>query len=77
MHLSEQDPTRQMGAHSQYVESIPSELLTTILKYDVDIDLEIEAKMKEQAIFKLYDKYGYHGPLKPKLKISFKTQPVM
>ena len=28
-------------------------------KYGIDIDIMIEAKMKEQAIFKLYTKYPF------------------
>jgi UV DNA damage repair endonuclease len=59
MHLSEHDPTKQMGAHSDYIEHLPSELFETMIRYDLDIDLEIEAKQKEQAIFHLYDIYQF------------------
>jgi hypothetical protein len=33
-------------------------LFNGIRDYGINIDLEIEAKMKEQAIFKLYEKYA-------------------
>ena len=56
MHVSEQG-CGKIGHHSDYIENLPSELLEIIKIYDVNIDLEIEAKMKEQAIFKLYNKY--------------------
>ena len=58
MHLSEQDPTKNIGAHSDYIETIPDILFDLMLQYNVAIDLEIEAKMKEQAILKLYQKYN-------------------
>ena len=74
MHLSEQDPLRQTGAHSEYIETIPPELFETIIKYDVNIDLEIEAKMKEQAVFRLYQKYHFIDNNRPKLKIAFKKK---
>lgn len=76
MHISDQDPNRQLGAHHDYVDKLPDELFQTIIQYNVDIDLEIEAKMKEQAIFKLYEKYNFHGP-KPqmvKIKVIFRNK---
>jgi UV DNA damage endonuclease len=72
MHLSEQDPDRKLGAHSEYIEQIPDELFDAIVKYDVDIDLEIEAKMKEQAILRLYRRYHYDGQKRDKIKITVK-----
>lgn len=74
MHTSDQDPNRRLGAHHNYVEKLPNELFELILQYHVDIDLEIEAKMKEQAIFKLYNKYNFYEPKPPitKIKIKFK-----
>jgi len=59
MHVSEQDPGHKLGAHSDYIERIPQEVFETILKYGVGIDLEIEAKMKEQAVLRLYEKYQF------------------
>jgi UV DNA damage endonuclease len=66
MHLSEQNPTKKLGAHSDYIEHIPDEIFEAIIKYKINIDLEIEAKMKEQAILKLYRKYH----LLPRIKIT-------
>ena len=68
MHISEQAPNKRIGAHSDYIEQLPQELFNTIIKYQLPIDLEVEAKMKEQAIFRLYQKYPriwghYHNPL--------------
>jgi UV DNA damage endonuclease len=57
MHLSEQANGAKIGAHSDLVEQIPSEVFEIVNKFQVNLDLEIEAKLKEQAIFRLYDKY--------------------
>lgn len=57
MHISEQAPGKKIGAHSDYVEKLPKELFDAIFQYNIAIDLEIEAKMKEQAILLLYYKY--------------------
>jgi UV DNA damage endonuclease len=54
MHVSDQDPSKRCGAHADYVAKIP-EILFKLP--DVAIDLEIEAKMKEQAILRLYSMY--------------------
>jgi|UniRef100_A0A6C0JEN4 UV DNA damage endonuclease len=55
-HVSEQGSGRT-GHHSDYIETIPQYLMEIPDKYGVEIDIMIEAKMKEQAIFKLYKKY--------------------
>lgn len=55
-HVSEQGAGR-VGHHSDYIEVIPEYLLEIPEKYGVEIDIMIEAKAKEQAIFKLYEKY--------------------
>ena len=55
-HVSEQGSGR-CGHHSDYIEVIPEYLLEIPEKYNTQIDIMIEAKMKEQAIFKLYKKY--------------------
>jgi UV DNA damage endonuclease len=55
-HVSEQGSGR-CGHHSDYIETIPNYLLDIPEKYGVDIDIMIEAKKKELAIFKLYSKY--------------------
>ncbi len=51
MHLSEQLDYANMGAHSYYIERIPRCLL------DLNIDLMIEAKAKEQAVFWLLERF--------------------
>ena len=55
-HVSEQGSGR-CGHHSDYIEVIPDYLMEIPEKYGINIDIMIEAKMKEQAIFKLYSKY--------------------
>lgn len=57
-HVSEQG-SGKCGHHSDYIEVIPEYLLNIPDLYLVDIDIMIEAKMKEQSIFKLYEKYPY------------------
>lgn len=57
-HVSEQG-TGKIGHHSDYIETIPEYLLDIPEKYNKAIDIMIEAKMKEKAIFKLYEKYSY------------------
>lgn len=57
MHVSEQGEGR-IGHHSDYIERIPDSLLELLEENeDLKIDLEVEAKMKELAINKLYKKY--------------------
>jgi len=55
MHISEQGKGR-IGNHSDYIETIPKYLFD-LCKRGINIDLEVEAKMKEQAILKLREKY--------------------
>ena len=57
-HVSEQGSGR-IGHHSDYIKNIPMYLLEIPVKYNTKIDIMIEAKMKEQAIFKLYQKYPF------------------
>lgn len=57
-HVSEQGSGR-CGHHSDYIEEIPEYLLEIPKKYGVHIDIMIEAKKKELAIFKLYKKYPF------------------
>ncbi len=57
-HVSEQG-SGKTGHHSDYIETIPDYLLDIPEKYNQEIDIMIEAKMKEQAIFKLYNKYPF------------------
>ena len=56
MHLSEQNNNKRTGAHSDYVKNIPKVLLDFPNVYG-KLDLMIEAKCKELAIFKLRKKY--------------------
>ena len=55
-HVSEQGDGR-VGKHSDYIEILPQYLLEIPEKYGVNIDIMIEAKMKELSIEKLYEKY--------------------
>ncbi len=57
-HVSEQGSGRT-GHHSDYIEVIPDYLLEIPEKYGCNIDIMIEAKKKELAIFKLYTKYPF------------------
>ncbi len=57
-HLSDQAKGKRIGAHHNYVESIPSELLT-LIEEKYKFDIMIEAKMKEKAVQKLIIKYNY------------------
>jgi|TARA_B110000858_G_scaffold57183_2_gene66663 UV DNA damage endonuclease len=57
-HVSEQG-SGKCGHHSDYIEEIPDYLLEIPKLYNINIDIMIEAKMKEQAIFKLYQKYPH------------------
>jgi UV DNA damage endonuclease len=57
-HVSEQG-SGKIGHHSDYIEEIPQYLLNIPEQYQVEIDIMIEAKMKEKAIFHLYSKYPF------------------
>jgi len=57
-HVSEQGSGR-CGHHSDYINEIPEYLLEIPQKYGIDIDIMIEAKCKELAILKLYQKYPF------------------
>lgn len=57
MHVSEQGDGK-IGHHSDYIEEIPHELFNILEDYPtLSVDLEVEAKMKEKAILRLYNKY--------------------
>ena len=55
-HVSEQG-TGKIGHHSDYIDILPNYLLEIPEKYNTQIDIMIEAKMKELSIQKLYEKY--------------------
>tara|TARA_B110000444_G_C18421721_1_gene402723 strand:- start:4 stop:540 length:537 start_codon:yes stop_codon:yes gene_type:complete len=57
-HVSEQGSGR-CGHHSDYIEVLPKYLLEIPKKYKVKVDIMIEAKGKELAIKKLYEKYPH------------------
>lgn len=57
-HVSEQGEGKT-GHHSDFIEKIPKFLLNIPEKYGMNIDIMIEAKMKEQAISSLYCKYPF------------------
>jgi UV DNA damage endonuclease len=73
-HISEQRPDARVGAHSDYIETIPEYLLKLPEKYKTNITLEVEAKMKELAIQKLYTKYP-ELVIKPINEVSVKLTP--
>ena len=78
-HVSEQRPDARTGAHSDMIETIPSYLLDIPEKYGIDIDIMIEAKLKEQAIRYLYNKYTHLDPeylMIKKIKATFKKVPL-
>lgn len=64
-HVSEQG-SGKCGHHSDYIKEIPDYLMEIPEKYSTYIDIMIEAKMKEQSIFRLYQKYPELSCLKPK-----------
>lgn len=68
-HISEQGSGRK-GHHSDYIQTIPEYLLEIPLKYGVNIDIMIEAKMKEQAIFRLYKKYPFLNCKKKRIRLK-------
>tara|TARA_B100001093_G_scaffold164513_1_gene156954 strand:+ start:1329 stop:2357 length:1029 start_codon:yes stop_codon:yes gene_type:complete len=73
-HVSEQG-SGKIGHHSDFIEVIPDYLLEIPEKFDCNIDIMIEAKLKEQAIFRLYEKYPYLNckVIKKKLKLNVKA----
>ena len=55
-HISQQG-TGRIGHHSDFIEEIPNYLLDIPKQYKTNIDIMVEAKKKELAIHKLYQKY--------------------
>jgi len=58
-HVSEQCCGGRTGKHSDYIDNIPTYLLTIPNKFNVHIDIMIEAKKKELSIQKLYAVYPF------------------
>ena len=73
-HVSEQG-SGKTGHHSDLIDTIPQYLLEIPEKFDCSIDIMIEAKLKEQAIFQLYEKYPILNCkiIKKKLKLNIKA----
>jgi UV DNA damage endonuclease len=57
-HISEQKPNKTVGTHSDMIENIPAHLLEIPKLYSVPIDIEVEAKNKEEAVLYLNKKYN-------------------
>ena len=77
-HISEQRKDARIGAHSDFIEKLPEYYLSFPERYG-DLDIEIEAKLKEQAIFRLYDIYPFLTgklPISPKKKKIFITDDI-
>jgi UV DNA damage endonuclease len=55
-HVSSQGEGRT-GHHADYITKIPKHMIKILKKKGVGFDLEVEAKMKEKAIFDLAKKY--------------------
>lgn len=74
-HVSEQG-IGKIGKHSDLIENLPNFLLDLPEKHQQSIDIMIEAKLKEQAIFKLYSKYPKLDlRLSPSLRKVYNTPP--
>jgi UV DNA damage repair endonuclease len=58
-HISEQREDARIGAHSDFIEKIPEYILSIPEKYNTSLTIDIEAKLKEQAILHLYKKYPH------------------
>jgi len=73
-HVSEQG-SGKTGHHSDLIDTIPQYLLEISDKFDCSIDIMIEAKLKEQAIFQLYEKYPILNCkiIKKKFKLNIKA----
>ena len=64
-HVSEQG-CGKLGHHSDYIEVMPDYLMRIKQDFGVDVDVMIEAKMKEKAIKRLRDKYEKKEGKRPK-----------
>ena len=58
MHVSNQREDSVIGAHSDYINTIPEYLFELICKREITIHLEQEAKMKNLSIFQTRKLYG-------------------
>jgi hypothetical protein len=62
---------KPVGSHALFVEEIPKVFLEIPDKYGVEIDIMLEAKGKEVALGRLYQKYPQ---LKPKYTKELPTK---
>jgi UV DNA damage endonuclease len=56
-HMSDQAPGARRGKHADMVKELPPELLQIPKKFGIELDIEVEARNKEQAVLSLYEKY--------------------
>jgi UV DNA damage endonuclease len=71
MHISAQAKDARLGAHSEYIDVIPDEFLGLLARCPTSqIDLEVEAKRKEQAILNLWYLYPALFPAHKTKKLS-------
>lgn len=57
MHIASQAPDKRIGAHSDFIQEIPGHFFDLADRNGIIIDIEVEAKMKELAILKLFAKH--------------------
>lgn len=57
MHYSEQAEGKRVGGHSDLVENLPRMLLDIPAKHKIFVDVDLECKLKEQAVIRMYEKY--------------------
>jgi UV DNA damage endonuclease len=57
MHVSDQKEGAAVGAHHDYVQTIPDYMIEIPDKYNTDLSIEVEAKAKEAAIAVLQKRY--------------------
>jgi len=62
-HISDQREGSRLGSHSDYIETIPDYFLNIPEVYGVGVDIEVEAKKKEDAVMRLVKKYGFKNIL--------------
>jgi UV DNA damage endonuclease len=62
MHVSSSIPgDKCIRSHADYIDSLPDYFVDFVGSRDVEIDLEVEAKAKEKAVFDLRRKYAWIG----------------
>lgn len=57
-HISDQKEGAPVGAHSDFISTIPKFFLNAPLDHNIEIDIEVEAKAKEAAVMDLYSKHS-------------------